>query len=377
MTRLLAIVGASARAAAASAVRAGFQVATADLFADADLRNIAAATRIERYPADFVQWLEQLRPRPEAWMYTGALENHPDFVDELARIAPLWGNAGEVLRQVRSPFRLAESLEEANLRFPETRSTSASLPHDGSWLVKTYRSASGSGVKTFADEAPTADRVVYQKGVAGTPYSAVYVAANGDANLLGTVRQLIGEPWLAAREFQYCGAIGPSRFSASVTDKIGRIGSALSQRFHLVGLFGVDLVIEGDLVWTIEVNPRYTASVEVIERCTGERSIARHAIAFADRSQTTCAIESAFNLRSKAILFAKRDVMIDSELAAKLLAEANQTSWPALADIPSAGTVIERGRPVLTIFAESGASEQHLEDILRSRVANIERTLYA
>ena len=279
-------------------------------------------------------------------------------------------------RSVRH-FDWPKSLEEANLRFPETRSSSAGLPRDGSWLVKTCRGASGSGVKTFTDEAPAADGVVYQKRVAGTPYSAVYVAANGDANLLGTVRQLIGETWLGAHEFQYCGAIGPSRFSASITDEIGRIGSALSRRFNLVGLFGVDLVIEGNLVWTIEVNPRYTASVEVIERSTGERSIARHAIAFADRSQITSTNENAFNLHGKAILFAKRDVMIDSELAAKLLAEASQTSWPALADIPSAGTVIERGRPVLTVFAESGASEQHLEDNLRSRVANIERTLYS
>jgi predicted ATP-grasp superfamily ATP-dependent carboligase len=231
-------------------------------------------------------------------------------------------------------------------------------------------------VKTFTDDAPAADGVVYQKRVAGPPYSAVYVAANGDATLLGIVRQLIGEPWLGAREFQYCGAIGPSRFSACITDEIGRIGSALSRKFNLVGLFGVDLVIDGNYVWTIEVNPRYTASGEVIERSTGEHSIARHAVACADGSQITCASESAFNLHGKATLFAKRDLTIDSQLAEKLLVEAKQTPWPTLADIPSAETLIERGRPVLTVFGESGASEQQLEDNLRSRVANIERTLY-
>src|SRR5687768_8535892 len=94
----LAIVGASARSAAASAVRAGFQPITADLFADADLRRIATATRISPYPEGILDWLRTMQP--PAWMYTGALENHPELVDQMAWVAPLWGNPGEVLTRV-------------------------------------------------------------------------------------------------------------------------------------------------------------------------------------------------------------------------------------------------------------------------------------
>ena len=54
----IAIVGASVRAAAASAVRAGFSVAAADLFADEDLREIADATRIRDYPDGLADWLK-------------------------------------------------------------------------------------------------------------------------------------------------------------------------------------------------------------------------------------------------------------------------------------------------------------------------------
>ncbi len=91
----IAIVGASTRSAAASALRAGFQPITADLFADADLRAIATATRISPYPEGLVDWLRAVEP--PAWMYTGALENHPELVDQMAWIAPLWGNPGDVL----------------------------------------------------------------------------------------------------------------------------------------------------------------------------------------------------------------------------------------------------------------------------------------
>ena len=83
----LAIVGASTRSAAASTVRAGFQLIAADLFADTDLRKIATATRISPYPEGLVDWLRALEP--PAWMYTGSLENFPELVDEMAWLAPL------------------------------------------------------------------------------------------------------------------------------------------------------------------------------------------------------------------------------------------------------------------------------------------------
>src|SRR5689334_14727026 len=175
----LAIVGASTRAAAASAVRAGFQPLAADLFADADLRQIATATRIRPYPEGLLDWLRAVEP--PAWMYTGALENHPELVDEMAWIAPLWGNPGDVLERVRSPWELSRALQTAGLRFPETRATSEGLPDDGSWLIKTYRGASGSGVREFvaelASDKPT-EPIAYQRRIKGTACAAVYVAAN-------------------------------------------------------------------------------------------------------------------------------------------------------------------------------------------------------
>jgi uncharacterized protein len=376
VTQRIAIVGASVRAAAASAARAGFQVLAADLFADADLCRIAAATRIRQYPAELHDWLNQFSPPPSAWMYTGALENHPDLVDRMAAVAPLWGNDGEVLRQVRSPQGLADVMRSANFRFPEVRFSPAGLPDDGSWLEKTGRGAGGSGIRAFTGASPRTDGVFYQRRVAGAPHSAAFVAAKGEVTFLGIVRQLIGESWLNAGEFQYCGAIGPSSVSKPIQAEIERIGQMLAQEFRLVGLFGVDLVIDGDQVWTIEANPRYTASIEIIERATGFHAVSSHAAA-CDNG----VLPNPFPLRTdvtlgKAILFAKQAVTVCSTFADWALTQATEQPWPALADVPKAGTTIERGHPVLTIFAESTSGEKALQ-ILRSRVAKIERKLYA
>ena len=51
----------------------------------------------------------------------------------------------------------------------------------------------------------------------------------------------------------------------------------MAEQFELLGLFGIDFMLDGEDVWTLEVNPRYTASVEVVERFTGLSAISLHA----------------------------------------------------------------------------------------------------
>ena len=385
MNQPLAIVGASARAAAASAVRAGFQPVAADLFADADLRAIATSTRISPYPEGLIDWLRALQP--PAWMYTGALENHPDLIDQMAWVAPLWGNPGDVLARVRSPWELAAALRDAGMLFPETRSSPDGLPRDGSWLAKTYRGASGSGVRAWSEErgarSEENDAVVpvcFQRRIPGMPCAAAFVAADGFATLLGVTRQLVGEPWLGAHGFQYAGSIGPLLLDKPMLAAIALGGNALAERFDLVGLFGVDFILDDARVWTLEVNPRYTASIEIVERATRALALAAHAAACSGLQPAIRHPESAIAspplVHGKAILFARCDIVMGGDVATTALSEASGQPWPTLADVSPAGTPIEAGRPVLTVFAD-GATVDEVEYGLRQRVAAIERALYA
>src|SRR5436305_9759061 len=109
----LVIIGASARAAAYSALRAGFAPLACDLFADVDLKRICAAERVRDYPHGLAPAAAGYPTAP--WLYTGGLENHPDLVDEIARDRPLLGVPGEVLRAVRDPFRVAAAMKKHGL----------------------------------------------------------------------------------------------------------------------------------------------------------------------------------------------------------------------------------------------------------------------
>lgn len=396
MKQPLAIVGASTRSAAASAVRAGFQPIAADLFADVDLQRIATTTRIRPYPDGLLDWMRTVEP--PSWMYTGALENYPELVDQMAWIAPLLGNPGDVLARVRSPWELGDVLRGAGLLFPETRASAAGLPLDGSWLAKTYNGASGSGVRVFSRElqAWSGDEnatkpVCYQKRINGTTCAAVYVAAEGEAQLLGITRQIIGDPWLHAHGFQYAGSIGPWPVSTATHTTLARLGNVLGEQFELSGLFGVDFMLDGEQVWTVEVNPRYTASVEIVERITGVRAIAAHVAACggssteveragassppvgAERPARYAGNESSCH--GKATLFAIRDVVISKEFADYSIADSLRSPWPTLGDVSGPGTPIDNGRPVLTMFA-SGANVAEVEQRLRDRVPEIENRLY-
>jgi predicted ATP-grasp superfamily ATP-dependent carboligase len=172
-------------------------------------------------------------------------------------------------------------------------------------------------------------------------------------------------------------------------DTLVRLGNVLSEQFELTGLFGVDFILDGEQVWTVEVNPRYTASVEIVERCTGAKAITAHVatcgglsdgIERAGESLAPIGGEDAtarfeLNCHGKATLFAMRDVVISQEFAEYSIAESLRSPWPALGDVSAAGTPIEKGRPILTVFA-IGMSVAEVERRLRERVVEVEDRLY-
>jgi predicted ATP-grasp superfamily ATP-dependent carboligase len=376
--RTLAIVGASARAAAFSAIRAGYNVVAADLFADADLARVAPVTRIDRYPWGLVDWLA--KTECNAWMYTGAIENYPGLVDRMAELRPLAGNCGAVLRDVRDPMKLQAACVAAGVPFPETRSAAKGLPIDGSWLCKTYRGAGGTGVWRL-DSALAVDhafqrRATFQRHVAGAPYAALFVVARDGANLWGVTRQLLNR----RRPWQYAGSMGPAQVSREVLAQLVAAGKVL-RRFGLSGLVGVDLVISSNSAYVVEVNPRLPASAEIVERLVGRSAVAAHVEAcgsssIAHRTPVAEFMPQGRSHYAKKILYARRDVIVTPILHHWAMTHSSlDPMYRALADIPRAGEVVPAGRPVFTVLA-TGYSPSDCQQRLGQRLADAEGHLY-
>ncbi|MDH3717451.1 MAG: ATP-grasp domain-containing protein [Planctomycetota bacterium] len=374
-TKLLC-VGFSVRATAASASRAGFHPLAVDYFADTDLQAIAAVQQVAGYPTDVVRAAADL---PAAsFLYTGALENHPEIVQQLQRQRTLLGNDAATTRRVRDPFQLAGVLRAAGYPLPEITRDVDQVPTDGSWLSKNARGSGGSHVRPWYGGTHTfGDHGYFQKRAEGIPCSGVFLAAGGRAMLLGTTRQLIGAAWTSAAGFTYAGSIGPLALQPSDRTAWNQIGSAVASQFHLSGLFGVDAVLQNESLWPLEVNPRYTASVEVLERACGWHSIRLHVDACREARLPAALDDCPPNplCCGKAILYARRDITIGPCFGQLADRKNREQAWPCVADIPRIDTAIRCGRPICTVLTD-GVDLAAVEDRLKSLAAEVESAVY-
>lgn len=371
----LIVMGASARSLAFSARRAGFQPYAIDLFADRDLAAVCPAVKIARYPEDFVAALAEAPPA--RWMYTGGLENYPRLIDELARIRPLVGNAGAAVRAVRDPVRLGKVVREVGLSWGEILLEGGSAAGgEKKWLLKALRSSGGLGVSlATAGMMREVPRGCYlQRYVEGEAVSAVFVGAGGGAALLGVSRQWTGRDFGMEREFLYVGNMGPLILDANETERLQVLGTALAKEFRLIGLFNVDLVRNDQGLWPLEVNPRYSASVEVFEGSWEWTSVAMHVEACESNALPNLEMTGAKVFCGKAVVYAERDGFVPASLEAIAREWNGNGDRPGLTDLPRTGDAIEAGQPVVTVIAEAGTMSG-VEGELRRRVEIVRRSL--
>lgn len=375
----LLIAGASTRAAAFSAIRAGLKPICVDLFADVDLTRCCAVERLQA--ADFPSGIAQAARLADdsPWMYVGALENHPELVDLISRRRALWGNAGNVLKRVRNPFEVSRHLTGAGIKHPAVRSAIEPLP-DSEWLLKPIDGAGGRGIRPVVagvEVSHASGRYYFQQRIDGLPYAAVFVAFRTSATLVGLTRQLVGDSFFQAKPFHYCGSIGPVSLDLRLRQQLERLGQLLVAEFQLVGIFGIDGIIRDDDFWPVEVNPRYTASVEVLELASRASLMAHHrdaCMGVAGRAVPTSLatrVNSTERIVGKAVLYAGTPAAMP-DLCAECGEMPDLTQcWriPTIADIPRPGERIDSG-PICTVFA-SGQSERTCESALRDRARRV------
>jgi uncharacterized protein len=333
------------------AMRDGQRVLAFDLFGDLDLRRRASrvVTPVEVGRGGLTALVDAAAGvHARGVVYGASFENHPALVGRLGRRHALLGNTPQTLRAVRDPQRLGAVLRDAGLMYPRT----FAAPPDGRagrWLRKPLRGGGGARVRDWRGGRLPQSTVV-QERIGGLVCSAAAAGDGTDAVVLGLSEQLIGARAFGVRGHRWCGNLAPPRLPAvereALLSQARVICSHLAAAFALRGLFGVDLIWDGERAWTIEVNPRPTASLEVIESA--------HGVGVFDAHLRACAGElprielGHGHAAGKAVLFATEDVVIgDSE------------RWleRGVRDIPHPGERIAPGHPICTIVAADTTPE--------------------
>lgn len=360
------VLGVSVRAMVESAVKSGYPVIALDAFGD---RDLAAMTECHSLHHDFQIRYDAndlfeagRRLGFDAIAYTANLENHPEI---LRRFAPkkIIGNSPQTVERVRDWATLFWNLKQAGFSPPETifPDKGCAINPERRWLVKPILSGGGHGIDFLSDDKLRSSSMV-QEYIAGKSCSASFVANGRECVLIGVSEQLIGLSAFGAQKFRYCGNLLPLREAmdpgGKIIEQVRRLAEFLTREYRLTGVVGMDFILKDNLVWPIEINPRYSASMELIERAYGLPIFHIHWKASIEANLPNFELEALINsgkCYGKAILYVDRDVVAP-----------DIPDWDArnIRDVPMLGETLCSGGPIFTIFAGGLSSDETLAKLI-------------
>jgi predicted ATP-grasp superfamily ATP-dependent carboligase len=336
----------SGRALATAAHRVGERVIVADFFGDLDTRQIADWVPLpgslqNGVDADGLCALVAEWRRPLDGIVFGAgFEADPALLHEIGRLAPILGNTPATIARVKDEREFARLLERLHLSHP---ALSEEPHHDDVWLRK-RRGGSGGAHVTPAPGSPPPGRGAhyYQAFAPGRPVSALFVADGVSSHILGLSAQ-----WSSPGDgapFRYGGCAGPLQVPAETTARIEEACRAIAAATGLVGLNSLDMLLDGEALTILEVNPRPGATLDIFDAAEQERSLWRlHLDGVAGRlPDSSLLLERPYALAAS-IVYAPAKMRVPGTFL-----------WPDwAADLPAPHTEFAAGAPVCTVFAEA------------------------
>lgn len=355
------LVGVSTRAMVESALKSlpAEKILSLDYFGDYDLQELCENYSLKRtfsktFTASNLFLVSQYLSF-QAILYTSNLENHPSLLKKFQGRGLLLGNSPETLSRIRSPGIFFPFLEKIGIPHPRTYFKDRKWPTEQNnpkfsqsvFLQKPIRSGGGFGIKQI--KVPeTKDCHILQEYIPGIPCSALFLANGQDSILIGLTEQLIGLKEFGSNGFRYCGnllgKVWREADGSHLVRKLEEITTLITREFKLRGVNGIDFILKDGVPYLLEVNPRYTAAMELIEKAYRLPIVEAHL-------NSLEGYLPAFNLLNfletgywgKAILFAEKDLKVPSI----------QKEWleKGIRDIPPDGEFIHKGEPICTLFA--------------------------
>jgi uncharacterized protein len=353
------LVGIVTREMAQSAGAAGYEVISLDYFGDSDQPASAEAFslvrdfNLEPNLKNLATAAETLAGKVDRVVLGAGLENEPSLF-EIGNPENLWSCSIETVQAVRDLRNLSSVFQDTKILIPETIFPGDTLPKNGHWLIKDERHSGGLGVRVWDGISPVHVHERLQKRLTGELMSACFVADGRHARLLGISRQYAGVPQLGAPPFHWCGNVAPYR-DALLEKTISHAVECLTEWTGLIGVNGVDLIIHGDQIYFLEVNPRWTGSLELFEHLYGVNMFQLHVDSCQGRLPSEQISIKKNIVWGKGILYAKEEIKL-----------GDTSAWigRGIADIPHSGEIIPDNAPVCTVFAQARTITDCWKEIL-------------
>ncbi|HEU5260365.1 MAG TPA: ATP-grasp domain-containing protein [Gemmatimonadales bacterium] len=350
-TKPYLLVAVTGRALAASAARSGHGVVVIDCFADRDTRALARACRsvVARRGLRFearalLAAAAELAPssRCAGLIFGSGFEGRVALLERLATGYRLYGNEPRVVAAVKDPRRFFPLLDRLGIRHPETRLTAP--PSRASWLVKQPGGAGGAHVRR-AKGRRVGPGAYYQRFEQGRSLSALFLADGRRASVIGFNEQW-AVPARRGRPFLYGGAVSGMALPAALESDLRAKLDQLVAATGLIGLNGLDFLLQGDHWLVLEVNPRPTATLELYDPDYPRGLFAWHLRACEGELPDRAAPPR--RVRAHAVVYALAHARVRAAFAFP--------RW--CRDLPSPGTRLAPGDPICTVHAAAPDRER-------------------
>lgn len=418
----LIIIASSGRAIAASANCAGFSFCLVDQFCDWDAVNLALENKNSNHQFHRIDRFEQLDDlldsiEGDGVILGGGIEGHIQWVKRIEQRFRLLATSSEQLERlthVNSLPVLKAAINKGGGKWPESIPYFPDQTSSQGWLVKNLMGGGGSGIHPwdFAIRSKvnrTNQAIYFQQKIDGFKLSALYVSVSRVSaehqtthnqqdivcHLIGCTEQLVGVDWLGAAEFGYCGSIGPLPIGKKIHSVLSSIGRRVATEFRLKGLFGIDLMVNHEGLWPVDINPRITASAELFERWTHQyRNLNNGEMISIAKMQVDSCLGKDLNVPNlsnqqlrnhqlvKGVLFhhGAQPLHINERRFRQLIKLKGSTSAEdskpfSLADIPHADTIIQPRSPLLTLFT-SGRNRDEAKKNLKRHANAVKDLIY-
>lgn len=371
----LILAGASCRAAAQCAQRAGYVPVVFDDFLDRDLLQSAIC-----FPSSaLAQWIDRIAeviPHAAA-MVAGGIENRPDVLDGLQNAKFKLGVDRNSMQALRDPRRWQRWATESGLLFPATRwpeqgppSPTDTATSRHAWLIKSMHSAGGLGVSLWDPcinpPALPSTTQFWQERLTGVSVGVSYLATSSGNHCLGAANAW-EHPWpWSPTPYIYRGSVSPFPIEQSAWVRFNAFGERVRRETGIRGLWGADWILATDGWWLLEINPRWSASMELLDAGGSIPWVELHVRAIQDdrldAKLAEHASQGALHLppraMAKTIVYATSDWSLTDEDLAWMWERRWRFEGPdglvgsGFADIPATADRLMRGTPVLSCLAQ-------------------------
>lgn len=351
------LIGCRVRPFMENASRWGYKVSAIDGFNDWDAARFG--TLSGSGCAEFGCWNEVLKEYPKLpegpVLFCGPIENDPALLENANAQREVLNASAKAVAMCRD-ISFYKTLAGGGVLFPEI-STGKIADDNAGWIIKNLLTAGGTGIRKPEEKENNnlKEGEYFQRIVQGVSVGAVFLSSLNDTRLFGITRHIGGDSRFRQKEFLYGGMIYPAEVDKNTYDALNRFGKRAAAGSGITGFWGADFIINETGAHLLEINPRFTASLELPAIAHGLDLVRIQRDAINGRLHPLP--EAPSKCIATAVCYAEKDCGM-----------REQEKWLSMyaRDIPAEGKKIRKGEPILSLYCEADSHDECLEQLCKN-----------